>query len=59
LKDTSGPAINPLIKVMNLISILVAPLIIATKTFSTTYWIIVIPAFALVIFSLYRAQKAI
>jgi len=37
-KDTAGPAINPLIKVMNLVSVLIAPAVIALQDNNPVRW---------------------
>jgi K(+)-stimulated pyrophosphate-energized sodium pump len=58
LKDTSGPAMNPLIKVMNLVALLVAPMIVATKTLTTTHWVGIVSGIAILSYSLFKAQKS-
>jgi K(+)-stimulated pyrophosphate-energized sodium pump len=51
LKDTAGPALNPMIKVVNLISLIIAPIIVAAKpglvTWAVAALLVVLAAWAL------------
>jgi K(+)-stimulated pyrophosphate-energized sodium pump len=57
LKDTAGPALNPMIKVVNLVSLLAAPILVANTNLGFIGWGVVIVLFASVVWSILRSKK--
>jgi K(+)-stimulated pyrophosphate-energized sodium pump len=59
LKDTAGPALNPMIKVVNLVSLIMAPIIVRYRGFNWIVVIVVILLAALLWWAISRSKKPV
>jgi K(+)-stimulated pyrophosphate-energized sodium pump len=59
MKDTAGPALNPMIKVVNLVSVIIAPIIVQYTELGLTGWLAVIILVAFLIWAIRQSKKPV
>lgn len=58
LKDTAGPALNPMIKVVNTVSLIAAPVIVKYQNLGVIGWIVVALLFGAIVWAIATSKKS-
>ena len=57
MKDTSGPALNPMIKVVNLVSVIIAPVVVQYRELGLGGWLVVLVLVGVLAWAIIKSKK--